>query len=392
MGKSESAKAHVYVGTIGDTGHGKTTLTAALAAVLAKTYGGEVRAVDEAGSAPQEPTRGITLNTSYVEYNTPVRHYLHIDFPDHAHYAQNMLTGVDHLDAAILVVSAADGPMSQAREQIRLAHLVGVRALVVFLNKCDLAEDEKRLERAETAVRDLLHEFGFPAEDTPVVRGSALKALEGDVEAEAKVIELAQALDTHIPDPGRAVDGPFLLPIEDVFAVPGRGTVVTGRCERGTIKAGDEVELVGFRDARKSTCAGVEASRRHRDEGRAGENIGVLLRAITREEIDRGQVLATPGTVTAHTRFEAEVYVLSQDEGGRTTPFSTDYRPQFYFRTTDVTGAIELPDGVETVLPGETVQMTVTLVHPIAMEDGLRFTMREGGRTIGSGIVARTLA
>ncbi|WP_431734186.1 elongation factor Tu [Klebsiella pneumoniae] len=346
---------------------------------LAKTYGGSARAFDQIDNAPEEKARGITINTSHVEYDTPTRHYAHVDCPGHADYVKNMITGAAQMDGAILVVAATDGPMPQTREHILLGRQVGVPYIIVFLNKCDMVDDEELLELVEMEVRELLSQYDFPGDDTPIVRGSALKALEGDAEWEAKIIELAGHLDTYIPEPERAIDKPFLLPIEDVFSISGRGTVVTGRVERGIIKVGEEVEIVGIKETAKTTCTGVEMFRKLLDEGRAGENVGVLLRGIKREEIERGQVLAKPGTINPHTKFESEVYILSKDEGGRHTPFFKGYRPQFYFRTTDVTGTIELPEGVEMVMPGDNIKMVVTLIHPIAMDDGLRFAIREGG-------------
>ncbi|OZM87134.1 elongation factor Tu, partial [Escherichia coli] len=468
--KFERTKPHVNVGTIGHVDHGKTTLTAAITTVLAKTYGGAARAFDQIDNAPEEKARGITINTSHVEYDTPTRHYAHVDCPGHADYVKNMITGaaqmdgailvvaatdgpmpqtrehillgrqvgvpyiivflnkcdmvddeellelvemevrellsqydfpgddtpivrgsalkaLEQMDGAILVVAATDGPMPQTREHILLGRQVGVPYIIVFLNKCDMVDDEELLELVEMEVRELLSQYDFPGDDTPIVRGSALKALEGDAEWEAKILELAGFLDSYIPEPERAIDKPFLLPIEDVFSISGRGTVVTGRVERGIIKVGEEVEIVGIKETQKSTCTGVEMFRKLLDEGRAGENVGVLLRGIKREEIERGQVLAKPGTIKPHTKFESEVYILSKDEGGRHTPFFKGYRPQFYFRTTDVTGTIELPEGVEMVMPGDNIKMVVTLIHPIAMDDGLRFAIREGGRTVGAGVV-----
>ncbi len=390
--KFERTKPHVNVGTIGHVDHGKTTLTAAITTVLAKTYGGAARAFDQIDNAPEEKARGITINTSHVEYDTPTRHYAHVDCPGHADYVKNMITGAAQMDGAILVVAATDGPMPQTREHILLGRQVGVPYIIVFLNKCDMVDDEELLELVEMEVRELLSQYDFPGDDTPIVRGSALKALEGDAEWEAKILELAGFLDSYIPEPERAIDKPFLLPIEDVFSISGRGTVVTGRVERGIIKVGEEVEIVGIKETQKSTCTGVEMFRKLLDEGRAGENVGVLLRGIKREEIERGQVLAKPGTIKPHTKFESEVYILSKDEGGRHTPFFKGYRPQFYFRTTDVTGTIELPEGVEMVMPGDNIKMVVTLIHPIAMDDGLRFAIREGGRTVGAGVVGQVLA
>ncbi|MHC0430927.1 elongation factor Tu [Streptomyces sp. O3] len=389
--KFERTKPHVNVGTIGHVDHGKTTLTAAITSVLAKAYGGAARAFDQIDNAPEEKSHGITINTSRVEYDTPTRHYAHVDCPGHADYVKNMITGAAQMDGAILVVSATDGPMPQTREHILLARQTGVPYILVFLNKCDTVDDEESLELVEMEVRELLSLYGFPGDDMPVIRGSALKALEGEAEWEAKIIELAGALDSYIPEPERAVDKPFLMPIEDVFSISGRGAVVTGRVERGIVKVGDEVEIVGIKETVKSTCTGVEMFRKPLNEGRAGENVGALLRGIKPEEIERGQVLAKPGTIGPHTKFEAEVYILSKDEGGRHTPFSKGDRPQFYFHTTDVTGGIELPEGVEMVMPGDNVNMSVTLVHPIAMDDGLHFAIREGGRTVGAGVVAKVI-
>lgn len=389
--KFERTKPHVNVGTIGHVDHGKTTLTAALTTVLAEKYGGNARAFDQIDSAPEEKARGVTISTSHVEYDTPARHYAHVDCPGHADYIKNMITGAAQMDAAILVVAATDGPMPQTREHILLARQVGVPYIVVFLNKCDQVDDGELLELVEMEIRELLSAYDFPGDDTPVIRGSALKALEGDADGESKVIELAEQLDSYVPDPERALDKPFLMPIEDVFTISGRGTVVTGRVERGIVQVGEEVEIVGIKDTARSTCTGVEMFRKLLDEGRAGENIGVLLRGIKREDIERGQVLAKPGSITPHTTFESEVYILGKDEGGRHTPFFKGYRPQFYFRTTDVTGAIELPEGVEVVMPGDHIRMTVTLVHPIAMDGGLRFAIREGGRTVGAGVVTKVI-
>lgn len=386
--KFERTKPHVNVGTIGHVDHGKTTLTAAITNVLAKAHGGQARAFDQIDNAPEERERGITIAASHVEYDTATRHYAHVDCPGHADYVKNMITGAAQMDGAILVVAATDGPMPQTREHILLSRQVGVPYIIVFLNKCDMVDDEELLELVEMEVRELLSEYDFPGDDTPVIQGSALKALEGEAEWEAKILELAEALDTYIPEPERAVDGAFLLPIEDVFSIQGRGTVVTGRVERGVVKVGDEVEIVGIKDTTKTTCTGVEMFRKLLDEGRAGENCGVLLRGTKREEVERGQVLAKPGSITPHTKFTSEVYVLSKEEGGRHTPFFKGYRPQFYFRTTDITGTIELPEGVEMVMPGDNIQMTVTLIAPIAMEEGLRFAIREGGRTVGAGVVA----
>ncbi|MBY6019842.1 elongation factor Tu [Halomonas denitrificans] len=387
--KFERTKPHVNVGTIGHVDHGKTTLTAAITNVLAKANGGQARAFDQIDNAPEERERGITIAASHVEYDTDTRHYAHVDCPGHADYVKNMITGAAQMDGAILVCAATDGPMPQTREHILLSRQVGVPYIIVFLNKCDMVDDEELLELVEMEVRELLSEYDFPGDDTPVIQGSALKALEGDAEWEKKILELAEALDTYIPEPERAVDGAFLLPIEDVFSIQGRGTVVTGRVERGIVKVGDEVEIVGIKDTAKTTCTGVEMFRKLLDEGRAGENCGVLLRGTKREEVERGQVLAQPGSITPHTKFTSEVYVLSKEEGGRHTPFFKGYRPQFYFRTTDITGTIELPEGVEMVMPGDNIQMTVTLIAPIAMEEGLRFAIREGGRTVGAGVVAK---
>ena len=391
--KFERSKPHVNVGTIGHVDHGKTTLTAAISLICAKTYGGDVKALNEIDSAPEEKARGITINTAHVEYNSPIRHYAHVDCPGHADYVKNMITGAAQMDGAILVCSAADGPMPQTREHILLSRQVGVPFIVVFLNKCDMVDDAELLELVEMEVRDLLSKYDFPGDDTPIIRGSALQALNGETTEFGipAVLKLVETLDAYIPDPVRAIDRPFLLPIEDVFSISGRGTVVTGRVERGIIKVGEEVEIVGIKDTVKSTCTGVEMFRKLLDEGRAGENCGVLLRGIKREDIQRGQVLAKPGTIKPHTSFQSEVYVLSKDEGGRHTPFFKGYRPQFYFRTTDVTGSIELPEGVEMVMPGDNVQMTVELIHPIAMDEGLRFAIREGGRTVGAGVVAKII-
>jgi elongation factor Tu len=390
--KFERVKPHVNVGTIGHVDHGKTTLTAAISAVLAKTYGGEVRDFAQIDNAPEERERGITINTSHIEYDTPARHYAHVDCPGHADYVKNMITGAAQMDGAILVVASTDGPMPQTREHILLSRQVGVPFIIVFMNKCDMVDDEELLELVEMEVRELLSEYDFPGDDLPVIQGSALKALEGEAEWEAKIIELADALDNYIPEPERAIDGAFILPIEDVFSISGRGTVVTGRVERGIIRVGEEVEIVGIKDTTKTTCTGVEMFRKLLDEGRAGENCGVLLRGTKREDVERGQVLAKPGSITPHTTFQSEIYVLSKEEGGRHTPFFKGYRPQFYFRTTDVTGTIELPEGVEMVMPGDNVQMTVTLICPIAMDEGLRFAIREGGRTVGAGVVAKIIA
>ncbi|NPU94799.1 MAG: elongation factor Tu [Gammaproteobacteria bacterium] len=391
--KFERSKTHVNVGTIGHVDHGKTTLTAALTRVCAETWGGEVKAFDQIDKAPEERARGITINTSHVEYNSPVRHYAHVDCPGHADYVKNMITGAAQMDGAILVVSAADGPMPQTREHILLSRQVGVPYIVVFLNKADMVDDEELLELVEMEVRELLDQYGFPGDDTPIIKGSALKALEGDksdIGAPA-VQKLVETLDAYIPDPVRAIDQPFLMPIEDVFSISGRGTVVTGRVERGIVKVGDEVEIVGIKATVKTTCTGVEMFRKLLDEGRAGENVGVLLRGTKREDVERGQVLSKPGAIKPHTKFICEVYVLSKEEGGRHTPFFKGYRPQFYFRTTDVTGSCELPEGVEMVMPGDNIQMDVTLIAPIAMDEGLRFAIREGGRTVGAGVVAKII-
>ncbi len=392
-GKFERTKPHVNVGTIGHVDHGKTTLTAAIATVLAAKFGGEAKAYDQIDAAPEEKARGITINTAHVEYETEGRHYAHVDCPGHADYVKNMITGAAQMDGAILVCSAADGPMPQTREHILLARQVGVPYIIVFLNKCDMVDDAELLELVEMEVRELLSKYDFPGDDLPIIKGSALKALEGDQSpiGEPAILELAAALDSYIPTPERAVDLPFLLPIEDVFSISGRGTVVTGRVERGIVKVGEELEIVGIKPTTKTTCTGVEMFRKLLDQGQAGDNVGVLLRGTKREDVERGQVLAKPGSITPHTHFESEVYVLSKDEGGRHTPFFNNYRPQFYFRTTDVTGAIQLPEGTEMVMPGDNVQMTVKLICPIAMEEGLRFAIREGGRTVGAGVVAKII-
>ena len=390
--KFERSKPHVNVGTIGHVDHGKTTLTAALTTILAEKFGGQAKAYDQIDNAPEEKARGITINTAHVEYETEGRHYAHVDCPGHADYVKNMITGAAQMDGAILVVSAADGPMPQTREHILLARQVGVPYILVFMNKCDMVDDAELLELVEMEIRDLLSSYDFPGDDCPIVQGSALKALEGDAAYKEKIFELAAALDSYIPTPERAVDKPFLLPIEDVFSISGRGTVVTGRVERGIIKVGEEIEIVGLKPTQKTTCTGVEMFRKLLDEGQAGDNVGVLLRGTKREEVERGQVLAKPGSITPHTKFKAEVYVLSKEEGGRHTPFFANYRPQFYFRTTDVTGAVELEPGVEMVMPGENVTITVELIAPIAMEEGLRFAIREGGRTVGAGVVASVIA
>ena len=393
-GKFERTKPHVNVGTIGHVDHGKTTLTAAITSVLAKAFGGEAKGYDQIDNAPEEKARGITINTSHVEYETKARHYAHVDCPGHADYVKNMITGAAQMDGAILVVSAADGPMPQTREHILLARQVGVPYIIVFMNKCDMVDDEELLELVEMEVRELLSKYEFPGDDVPIVKGSALKALEGDTGelGEQAIMKLAEALDTYIPTPERAIDGAFLMPIEDVFSISGRGTVVTGRIERGVVKVGEEIEIVGIRDTVKTTCTGVEMFRKLLDQGQAGDNVGVLLRGTKREDVERGQVLAKPGSILPHTKFECEVYVLSKDEGGRHTPFFNNYRPQFYFRTTDVTGSVTLPEGTEMVMPGDNVKMTVQLIAPIAMEQGLRFAIREGGRTVGAGVVAKVIA
>ncbi|MBD3648671.1 MAG: elongation factor Tu, partial [Pseudomonadales bacterium] len=392
--KFERTKPHVNVGTIGHVDHGKTTLTAAITKVCFETWGsGEFKAFDTIDNAPEERERGITIATAHVEYDSPNRHYAHVDCPGHADYVKNMITGAAQMDGAILVVSAADGPMPQTREHILLSKQVGVPYIVVYLNKADMVDDEELLELVEMEVRELLDEYEFPGDDTPIVVGSALKALEGDTSdvGMPSVQKLVETLDEYLPEPERDIDQPYLMPIEDVFSISGRGTVVTGRIERGIVRVGDEVEIVGIRPTTKTTCTGVEMFRKLLDEGRAGENVGVLLRGTKRDEVERGQVLAVPGTITPHTKFEAEVYVLSKDEGGRHTPFFKGYKPQFYFRTTDVTGSVELPDGVEMVMPGDNIQMKVELIAPIAMEEGLRFAIREGGRTVGAGVVAKII-
>ena len=391
--KFERTKPHVNVGTIGHVDHGKTTLTAALTKVLGSKFGGEVKAFDDIDNAPEERERGITIATAHVEYETDGRHYAHVDCPGHADYVKNMITGAAQMDGAILVVSAADGPMPQTREHILLARQVGVPYIVVYLYKADMVDDAELLELVEMEVRDLLSSYEFPGDDTPIVTGSALKALEGDdsEQGAGSIVQLAEALDSYIPEPERAVDGAFLMPIEDVFSISGRGTVVTGRVERGIVKVGEEIEIVGIRDTETTTCTGVEMFRKLLDEGQAGDNIGVLLRGTKREDVERGQVLAHPKSITPHTKFEAEVYVLSKEEGGRHTPFFQGYRPQFYFRTTDVTGECVLPDGVEMVMPGDNININATLIAPIAMEEGLRFAIREGGRTVGAGVVAKII-
>ena len=392
-GKFERTKPHLNVGTIGHVDHGKTTLTAALTKVLSTKFGGEFKAYDQIDNAPEERARGITIATAHVEYQTPSRHYAHVDCPGHADYIKNMITGAAQMDGAILVVSAADGPMPQTREHILLARQVGVPYIVVFLNKADMVDDKELLELVEMEVRELLDRYEFPGDKTPIVVGSALKALEGDTSeiGEPSILKLAEALDSYIPQPERAIDGAFLMPVEDVFSISGRGTVVTGRVERGVVKVGDEVEIVGLRDTIKTTVTGVEMFRKLLDQGQAGDNIGVLLRGTKREEVERGQVLCKPGSIKPHTRFEAEVYVLSKEEGGRHTAFFQGYRPQFYFRTTDVTGSCDLPAGTEMVMPGDNVRLTISLISPIAMEEGLRFAIREGGRTVGAGVVSKIL-
>jgi elongation factor Tu len=392
-GKFERKKPHLNVGTIGHVDHGKTTLTAALTLVLSKKFGGEARAYDQIDNAPEEKARGITINTAHVEYETSKRHYAHVDCPGHADYIKNMITGAAQMDGAVLVVSAADGPMPQTREHILLARQVGVPYIIVYLNKADMVDDKELLELVELEVRELLSKYEFPGDKTPIVIGSAKMALEGDASemGEGSIMRLADALDTYIPEPKRAIDGPFLMPVEDVFSISGRGTVVTGRVERGVVKIGEELEIVGLKPTLKTVCTGVEMFRKLLDQGQAGDNVGVLLRGTKREEVERGQVLAKPGSIPPHTKFTCEVYVLSKEEGGRHTPFFNGYRPQFYFRTTDVTGSVELPAGTEMVMPGDNIQMTVTLIQPIAMEEGLRFAIREGGRTVGAGVVAKVI-
>jgi elongation factor Tu len=392
-GKFERTKPHVNVGTIGHVDHGKTTLTAAMTAVLAAKFGGDVKKYDDIDNAPEEKARGITINTAHVEYQTAKRHYAHVDCPGHADYVKNMITGAAQMDGAILVVSAADGPMPQTREHILLARQVGVPYIVVYMNKCDMVDDAELLELVELEVRELLSKYDFPGDTIPIVKGAAKLALEGDKGelGEQSIMKLADALDSYIPTPKRAIDQPFLMPIEDVFSISGRGTVVTGRVERGIVKVGDEIEIVGLKPTIKTTCTGVEMFRKLLDEGQAGDNVGVLLRGTKREEVERGQVLAKPGSITPHTKFECEVYVLSKEEGGRHTPFFNGYRPQFYFRTTDVTGSVQLPAGTEMVMPGDNIKMVVTLIQPIAMDQGLRFAVREGGKTVGAGVVAKIL-
>src|SRR5687767_4731545 len=392
-GKFERTKPHVNVGTIGHVDHGKTTLTAAMTMVLAKKFGGEAKSYAQIDAAPEEKARGITINTAHVEYETKNRHYAHVDCPGHADYVKNMITGAAQMDGAILVVSAADGPMPQTREHILLARQVGVPYIIVFMNKCDMVDDAELLELVEMEVRELLSKYEFPGDDTPIVKGSAKLAIEGDKGelGEGAIMKLAEALDSYIPTPERAIDGAFLMPVEDVFSISGRGTVVTGRVERGVVKVGDEIEIVGIRATQKTTCTGVEMFRKLLDQGQAGDNVGILLRGTKREEVERGQVLCKPGSIKPHTHFTAEIYVLSKEEGGRHTPFFNNYRPQFYFRTTDVTGAIELPKDKEMVMPGDNVSITVKLINPIAMQEGLRFAIREGGKTVGSGVVAKIL-
>ena len=391
--KFERTKPHVNVGTIGHVDHGKTTLTAALTRVCAEAFGGDIKEFDQIDNAPEERERGITIATSHVEYESTNRHYAHVDCPEHADYVKNMITGAAQMDGAILVVSAADGPMPQTREHILLSRQVGVPKIVVFMNKADMVDDEELTELVEMEIRELLDAYEFPGDDTPIVVGSALKALEGD-DSEIgmpAVKQLVETLDEYIPEPERAVDQPFLMPIEDVFSISGRGTVVTGRVERGIVKVGDDIDIIGIKETESTTCTGVEMFRKLLDEGRAGENVGVLLRGTKREDVERGQVLAVPGSITPHTKFEAQVYVLSKDEGGRHTPFFKGYRPQFYFRTTDVTGSVELPEGVEMVMPGDDINMVAELICPIAMDEGLRFAIREGGRTVGAGVVTKVI-
>jgi elongation factor Tu len=392
-GKFERTKPHVNVGTIGHVDHGKTTLTAAMTLVLSKLFGGEAKAYDQIDAAPEEKARGITINTAHVEYETKNRHYAHVDCPGHADYVKNMITGAAQMDGAILVVSAADGPMPQTREHILLARQVGVPYIIVYMNKADMVDDKELLELVEMEVRELLSKYQFPGDDTPIVIGSAKMALEGDKGelGEGSILKLADALDSYIPQPQRLIDGPFLMPVEDVFSISGRGTVVTGRVERGVVKVGEELEIVGLKPTLKTVCTGVEMFRKLLDQGQAGDNVGVLLRGTKREEVERGQVLAKPGSITPHTKFTCEVYILSKEEGGRHTPFFPGYRPQFYFRTTDVTGSVVLPEGTEMVMPGDNIGLTVTLIAPIAMEEGLRFAIREGGRTVGAGVVAKIL-
>ena len=391
--KFERSKPHVNVGTIGHVDHGKTTLTAAIATVLSKKFGGEAKDYSQIDNAPEEKARGITINTSHVEYETANRHYAHVDCPGHADYVKNMITGAAQMDGAILVCSAADGPMPQTREHILLSRQVGVPYIIVFLNKADMVDDAELLELVEMEVRELLSKYEFPGDDTPIIQGSAKLALEGDtgVLCEQAIMKLADALDSYIPTPERAIDGAFLMPVEDVFSISGRGTVVTGRIERGIVKVGEEIEIVGIKPTQKTTCTGVEMFRKLLDQGQAGDNVGILLRGTKREDVERGQVLCKPGSIKPHTHFTGEVYVLSKDEGGRHTPFFKGYRPQFYFRTTDITGAVQLPEGVEMVMPGDNVKMVVTLINPVAMDEGLRFAIREGGRTVGAGVVAKII-
>ena len=391
--KFQRTKPHVNVGTIGHVDHGKTTLTAAMTMILSKKFGGDIRTYEQIDAAPEEKARGITINTAHVEYQTANRHYAHVDCPGHADYIKNMITGAAQMDGAILVVSAADGPMPQTREHILLARQVGVPYMVVYMNKADMVDDKELLELVELEVRELLSKYEFPGDKTPIVIGSALKAMQGDASemGEGSIVKLAEALDAYIPMPKRAVDGPFLMPVEDVFSISGRGTVVTGRVERGVVKVGEEIEIVGLKATLKTVCTGVEMFRKLLDEGQAGDNIGVLLRGTKREEVERGQVLAKPGSITPHTKFECEVYILSKEEGGRHTPFFSNYRPQFYFRTTDVTGSVVLPEGTEMVMPGDNTRMVVSLIAPIAMEEGLRFAIREGGKTVGAGVVSKVI-
>ncbi|MFA5603538.1 MAG: elongation factor Tu [Bacilli bacterium] len=389
--KFDRSKPHVNIGTIGHVDHGKTTLTAAITNVLAKQGGAEFQAYDQIDKAPEERERGITINTSHVEYQTATRHYAHVDCPGHADYVKNMITGAAQMDGAILVIAATDGPMAQTREHILLSRQVGVPRIVVFMNKCDMVDDEELLELVEMEIRELLSEYGFDGDNTPIIRGSALKALEGVAEYEEKIVELMNSVDTWIETPVRDSDKPFLMPIEDVFTITGRGTVVTGRVERGQLKLNDEIEIVGIRETRKSIVTGIEMFRKQLDYAEAGDNAGILLRGISREDVERGQVLSKPGSVTPHSKFKTEVYVLSKEEGGRHTPFFSNYRPQFYFRTTDVTGVIELPEGVEMVMPGDNITMTVELIHPIAIENGTKFSIREGGRTVGAGVVSEII-
>jgi elongation factor Tu len=393
MAQFVRSKPHINIGTIGHVDHGKTTLTAAITSVLSKKFGGEAKAYDQIDNAPEEKARGITINTTHVEYETEKRHVAHVDCPGHADYIKNMITGAAQMDGAILVVSAADGPMPQTREHILLAYQVGVPKIIVYLNKADMVDDKELLDLVEMEIRELLTQYKYPGDITPIIVGSALKALEGDKGemGELSIEKLAKAIDEYFDIPARPVDKPFLMPIEDVFSIAGRGTVVTGRVERGIVKVGEEVEIVGLRDTKKSTCTGVEMFRKLLDQGQAGDNVGLLLRGIGREDVERGQVIAKPGSITPHTKFESEVYVLSKEEGGRHTPFFKGYRPQFYFRTTDVTGSVELPENVEMVMPGDNVKMVVTLISPIAMEEGVRFAIREGGRTVGAGVVTKVV-